>query len=121
MTVPLAPSADDDVTHECWLAALVVPRVAGALLDDQGAGGEFDFLAVVELEVKFTFETDAVVDAVGGVHAGVVPGNAAMVVGSAGLSVTNTEVPSASRPVTTRRGSIVIASCSFAVRITGRR
>lgn len=67
-----AVSADEDVAHERWSVALVVPRVAGALLDHEGAGGELDFLAVVEFEVKFTFETDAVVDAVGGVHAGVV-------------------------------------------------
>ena len=48
-----------------------MPGVSGAALHDDITGTEVDF-AFVELEVHLTGKNDAVVDRLGGVHAGIV-------------------------------------------------
>src|SRR5262249_59908956 len=62
--------ADDEHGDPRRLRALVVPRVARAVLHDGVAGAQVHLLAAVELEPDLAVEHDLEVDRVGRVHAG---------------------------------------------------
>src|SRR5437764_9724236 len=68
----LATGPDQHEQHRGRLVTAVAPGVPRSVLDDQVVRRQPPRCAVVEFQVEFAIEQHAIVDGVGGVHAGAV-------------------------------------------------